>query len=71
MLRHIPSIPDNELNAYFESINSKLSLYENLNEAPMLLELAIYWDNAFPNTNIDDILSTDIVPRIMSYLTEE
>jgi hypothetical protein len=70
MLRHIPSIPDNELNAYFELINSKLSLYENLNEAPMLLELSIYRGNAFPNTNIDDLLSTDIVPRILSYLIE-
>jgi hypothetical protein len=70
MLRRIPSIPDKDLSAYFDSIDSKLSLYENLKDAPVLLELAIYWDNAFLNTNIDDILNTDIVPRIMSYLTD-
>jgi hypothetical protein len=37
----------------------------------MLLELAIYQNNAILNTNanIDDILNSNIVPRILSYLT--
>ena len=42
MLKHIPSITPEALRAYFESINSKLSIYENLKDAPMLLELAIW-----------------------------
>ena len=71
MLSRIPFIPPEDLSAYFNSINSKLSAYENLKDAPMLLELAIYQNNAILNTNanIDDILNTDIVPRILSYLT--
>jgi len=70
MLRRIPSIPLDELSAHFDSINSKLSVYENLKDAPMLLELAIYQNNAILNTNanIDDILNTNIAPCILSYL---
>ena len=72
MLCLIPSTPLDDLSAHFDSINSKLSVYENLKDAPMLLELAIYQNNAILNTttNIDGILDTDIVPRILSYLTD-
>ena len=70
MLRRIPSISPEILSAYFESINSKLSVYENLKDAPMLLELAIYQNNGILNNNIDDILTTDIVPHALSYLTD-
>ena len=72
MLCLIPSIPLDDLSAHFDSINSKLSVYENLKDAPMLLELAIYQNNAILNTttNIDGILDTNIVPRILSYLTD-
>jgi len=42
MLRRIPSISPNGLDSYFDSIDSKLSVYQNLEDAPMLLELAIW-----------------------------
>ena len=45
MLMHIPLIfsgfSSNCLDLYFNFIDSKLSIYENLNDAPTLLELAI------------------------------
>ena len=69
MFRRIPSISPEDLSAYFESI-SKLSVYEKLKDVPMLLELAIYQNNGILNTKIDDILNADIVPRILSYLTD-
>jgi hypothetical protein len=53
MLRRIPT-KDWGLRAYFDSINSKLSYYENISEAPMLLELVIP--------------KNDVVLRILSYL---
>jgi hypothetical protein len=72
MLTRVPSIPSEDLSAHFDSINSKLSIYENLKDAPMLLKLAIYQNNAILNTttNIDNILDTDMVPHILSYLTD-
>jgi hypothetical protein len=72
MLEHIPSVTPEDLSAYFESIDSKLSVYDNLKDVPMLLELAIYRNNGIlnTNTNIDDILNTDIVPGILSYITD-
>lgn len=42
MLKRIPSITDEHRVAYFNSIESKLTLYENLDDAPFLLELAIW-----------------------------
>jgi hypothetical protein len=70
MLRRIPSIFHTDLSAYFDSIDSKLSIYQKLKDAPMLLELAIYRNNAIHSTNIDDILNTDIIPHVLSYLTD-
>jgi hypothetical protein len=40
--RHIPSISPKGLDPDFDSINSKLSIYKNLEDAPTLLELAIW-----------------------------
>jgi hypothetical protein len=41
MLRRIPSISAKGLDYYFDSIDSKLSEYKNLEDAPTMLELAI------------------------------
>jgi hypothetical protein len=41
MLRRIPLISSNRVNSYLDFIDSKLSICENLEYAPMLLELAI------------------------------
>ncbi len=41
MLRCIPFISPQGLDSYFDSIDSKLSEYDNLGDTPMLLELAI------------------------------
>ena len=42
MLSRIPSISFKALKKYFDSINSKLSVYEDLEDAPMLLELVLW-----------------------------
>ena len=72
MLSHIPFIPSKDVSAYLYSIDFKLSVNENLKDAPMLLNLAVYRNNAILNTNanIDDILNTNIAPCILSYQTD-
>ncbi len=45
MLRRIPTISTEVLNAYFDTIDTKLTVNENLSETPMLLELAIQNDD--------------------------
>jgi hypothetical protein len=42
MLRRIPMISKQVLKSYFTSIDIKLSVYENLKDAPVLLELALW-----------------------------
>ena len=63
MLMHIPSIcpglSRNCLDLYFDSIDSKLSVYENLNDAPTLLELAIWKSKIMEQTNGNIDLLTD------------
>jgi hypothetical protein len=54
MLSRIPTFSAEGLGANFDTIDSKLFIYENLSDAPELLELAI------PND--------DIVQRVLSYL---
>jgi hypothetical protein len=54
MLRSIPTISAEDLDAYFDTIDTKLTEYENLSAAPTLLELAI------PNN--------DIVIRVLSFI---
>jgi hypothetical protein len=86
MLGGIPSISPEYLDSYFCSIDSKLSVYKKLKDAPALLELAI-WKSKITNQtdgNID-LLITDmkmeccidslsmveiIVPNVLSFLTD-
>jgi hypothetical protein len=59
MLRRIPSIQPEGLDAYFVTINTKITFYENMREAPALLELAI-WKSViiqFQQTNDDSLLA--------------
>ena len=42
MLSRIPTISEQGSNKYIDSIDSKHSLYENLKDAPMMLELALW-----------------------------
>ena len=42
MLRRIPFTSPEGLDSFYDSIDSKLSVYKNLKDAPMLLELAIW-----------------------------
>ena len=65
MLMHIPSIfPGFSRNCldrdlYFISIDSKLSVYKNLNDVPTLLELAIWKSKITQQTNGNINLLTD------------
>jgi hypothetical protein len=84
MLRCIPSIsPKDSLDSYFDSIDSKLSVYKNLDDAPMLLELAI-WKLKITKINgplttkmwmqyrTDSVMMvTIIVPSVLSFLTDD
>ncbi len=83
MLRRIPSISPEGLDSYFDSIDSKLSVYENLEEAPTLLELAI-WKSKLSEINgplttkmmmqcrTDCVMMvTIIVPNVLSFLTDD
>jgi hypothetical protein len=84
MLGGIPSISSEGLDSYFRSIDSKLSVYDKLKDAPSLLELAIWNSKIIERTdgNIDlldadmkiecrtDSLTMDviIVPNVLSFL---
>jgi hypothetical protein len=82
MLRCIPTISPMRVN-YFDSIDSKLSVYENFEDAPMLLELAIWilkitqqldWNNDSMKMQCHtDSLSmvSIIVPNVLSFLTDD
>ena len=79
-LRRIPSISPKGLNAHFDSIDSKLSAYENTT----LLELVIWKSKIAEQTNgVVDVLDADmkmgcridslsmvdiIVPNVLSFL---
>jgi hypothetical protein len=62
MLQHIPSIAEDDLNLYFDSISKKLQLYNTLKDVPALLEL-VMWKlmimTIFYENDIFDILSAD------------
>jgi hypothetical protein len=47
MLRRIPSINPNGMKSFFVSIDSKLSIFENLKDTPALLELTIWKTKIF------------------------
>ena len=53
MLRNIPTIAATNLEAHFDAIDARLNIYENMSEAPMLIELVIEND--------------DIVQRVLSF----
>jgi hypothetical protein len=61
MLGGIPSISPKGLDSYFCSINSKLTVYKKLKDAPALLELAIWKSKTIkqPGGNIN-YLSADM-----------
>ncbi len=60
MLQHIPSIANDNLHSYFDSISKKLQLYNTLKDVPALLEL-VMWKlmiiTDFDENDIFDILS--------------
>ena len=65
ILMHIPSIcaglSRNCLDLYFDSIDSKLSVYKNLNDASTLLELAIWKSKIMEQTNGNiDLLTNEM-----------
>jgi hypothetical protein len=84
MLGGIPSISSKDLDSYFRSINSKLSVYDKLKDAPALLELAIWKSKIIERTDGNiDLLDADvkiecrtdsltmvviIVPNVLSFL---
>jgi hypothetical protein len=45
MMGRIPTVSTDGLNAYFDTIDSKLAIYKDLSELPLLLELAILNNN--------------------------
>jgi hypothetical protein len=72
MLNRIPSIHPRSMNSYFRSIESELTLYENLKDSPALLELAIWkskiteqygHDNHHHITNMHKKRRTDSVAK--------
>ena len=86
MLRRIPLFSKHGLESYFDSIDSKLSVYENLKDVPVLLELALWKSKIMERfgrnkyalvgcTKMEcrtDSLSMVgiIVPNILSFLTD-
>ncbi len=84
MLGGIPSISSEDLYSYFHSIDSKLSVYDKLKDAPALLELAIWKSKIIEQTDGNiDLLHADmkiecrtdslsmvaiIVPNVLSLL---
>jgi hypothetical protein len=86
MLGGIPSISPEGLNSYFRSIDSKLSVYEKLKDAPALLELVVWKSKITEQTDGNiGLLTTDmkmecridslsmveiIVPNVLSFLTD-
>jgi hypothetical protein len=62
MLQRIPSIADDNLHLYFDSISKKLQHYNKLKDVPALLEL-VMWKltiiTNFDENDIFDILSAD------------
>ena len=61
MLGGIPSISSEGLCSYFRSIDSKLSVYDKLKDAPALLELAIWKSKIIKQTDGNiDLLDADM-----------
>ena len=61
MLGGIPSISSKGLDSYFHSIDSKLSVYDKLKDAPALLELAVWKSKIIERTDRNiDLLDADM-----------
>ncbi len=62
VLQHIPSIAEDDLHLYFDSISKKLQLYNSLKDVPALLEL-VMWKltivTHFDENDMFDILRAD------------
>ena len=82
MFQCIPSISPEGLDLYFCSIDSKLSIYYKLKDAPALLELAIWKSKIDKQTNgsigmkmecrIDSLsMIVKIVTYMPSFLTDD
>ncbi len=87
MLQCIPSIAEDNLHSYFDSISNKLQLYNTLKDIPALLELVMWKLMIISNfeNDISDILSADkkqcpdkllltvrkIVPLVLTFLTAD
>jgi hypothetical protein len=67
MLQRIPSIAEDNLHLYFDSISKKLQLYSTLTDVPVLLEL-VMWKltivTNFDENDIFDTLSADEKPNV-------
>ena len=86
MLRRIPTIRPKGMESYFNSIDSRLSFYEDLKDTPALLELAIWKSEISKRFGQSTVLLTTeikmgrrtdsismvkiIVPNVMSFLTD-
>ncbi len=84
MLGGIPSISSKGLDSHFRSIDSKLSVYDELKDAPALMELAIWKSKIIERTDGNiDLLDADmkiecrtdslsmvviIIPNVLSFL---
>ena len=68
MLQCIPSIFPGGLDSYFDSMDSNLSVYENLNYAPTLLALAMWKSNFAKQTDGDiDLLNANMKMECHTY----
>ncbi len=86
MLSCIPSISPKGLDLFYDSIKSKLSAYENLKDAPMLLKLAIWKSKLTEQSDRNNglltiemrmqcctdsvTMVTFVVPNVLSFLTD-
>ena len=86
MLRRIPTIRAKGMESFFASIDSRLTLYESLEDSPALLELVLWkskitkrfsQSNTLPTTEMkmqcraDSIRMVNIVvPNVMTFLTD-
>jgi hypothetical protein len=86
MLRRIPTIGAKGMKSFFASIDSRLSLYQDLKDSPSLLELVLWKSKIIDQFSPSDTLLTTamkmqcrtdsirmvniIVPNVMTFLTD-
>jgi len=83
MLNAIPSVPFHQVDAYYESLDSQLTVYERLRDAATLLELALWkstlMDQCHP-MNTDSVIrmqcrancsASVIIPNVISFLVDD